>query len=116
MGLLQDKLRDRERDLSDQLEQQKAILQAEKEKVESDLTAEMNRKIEEKDKELTTQLKAQRDRLENILQLKVDEQMRLQVTSFSIRFVKSVYYNIDVKEDNFFVIHLVSIDTQHAIS
>ena len=85
MGLLQDKLRDRERDLSDQLEQQKAILQAEKEKVESDLLAEMNRKIEEKDKELTTQLKAQRDRLENILQLKVDEQMRLQVTSFSIR-------------------------------
>ena len=85
MGLLQDKLRDRERDLSDQLEQQKAILQAEKEKVESDLMAEMNRKIEEKDKELTTQLKAQRDRLENILQLKVDEQMRLQVTSFSIR-------------------------------
>ena len=85
MGLLQDKLRDRERDLSDQLEQQKAILQAEKEKVESDLMAEMNRKIEEKDKELTTQLKAQRDRLENILQLKVDEQMRLQVASFSTR-------------------------------
>ena len=79
MGLLQEKLRDKEKDLSDQLQQQKAILLAEKEKVESNLMEEMNRKIEEKDKELTTQLKAQRHRLENILQLKVDEQMRLQV-------------------------------------
>ena len=79
MELLQDKLRDKEKDLSDQLEQQKVILIAEKEKVENDLMEEMNRKIEEKDKELTTQLKTQRDRLENILQLKIDEQMRLQV-------------------------------------
>lgn len=79
MGLLQDKLRDKEMNLNKQLEQQKAILLAEKEKVENDLMEEMNRKMEEKDKELTTQLKAQRDRLENLLQLKVDEQMRLQV-------------------------------------
>ena len=84
MGLLQDKLRDKDKDLSDQLEQQKAILQAEKEKVENDLMEEMNRKIEEKDKELTMRLQAQRDRLENILQLKVDEQMRLQVKGISI--------------------------------
>ena len=84
MGLLQDKLRDKDKDLSDQLEQQKAILQVEKEKVENDLMEEMNRKIEEKDKELTTRLQAQRDRLENILQLKVDEQMRLQVKGISI--------------------------------
>lgn len=79
MGLLQDKLKDKERDLSDQLEQQKAILLAEKEKVENNLMEEMNRKMEEKDKELTTQLEAQRNRLENILQHKVGEQMRLQV-------------------------------------
>lgn len=79
MGLLQDKLRDKETNLNEQLEQQKAILLAEKEKVENDLMEEMNRKMEEKDKELTMQLKAQRDRLENLLQLKVDEQMRLQV-------------------------------------
>lgn len=79
MGLLQDKLRDKETNLNEQLEQQKAILLAEKEKVENDLMEEMNRKMEEKDKELTMQLKAQRDRLENLLQLKVDEQIRLQV-------------------------------------
>ena len=79
MGLLQDKLKDKEKDLSDQLEQQKKILLAEKKKVENSLMDEMNRKIEEKNKELTEQLKAQRDRLESILQLKVDEQMRLQV-------------------------------------
>ncbi|XP_028409816.1 E3 ubiquitin-protein ligase rnf8-like [Dendronephthya gigantea] len=78
MGLMQDKLRDKERDLNDQLEQQKAILLAEKEEVEKNLIEEMGRKIEEKDKELTDQLKTQRDRLENILQIKIDEQMRLQ--------------------------------------
>lgn len=79
MGLMQDKLRDKERDLNDQLEQQKAILLAEKEEVEKNLIEEMSRKIEEKDKELTEQLKMQRDRLENILQDKIDEQIRLQV-------------------------------------
>ena len=84
MRLLQDRLRDKEKDLNDQLEQQKAILLAEKEKVESNLMEEMNRKIEEKDKELTTRLKAQRDRLESILQFKIDEQIRLQVKSVSM--------------------------------
>lgn len=78
MELLDDKVRGKEKDLNDQLEQQKAILLAEKVKVENDLLQELDRKLEEKDKELTERLQTQRDRLENVLQLKVNEQIQLQ--------------------------------------